>query len=171
MRPEKKLIVDQIEGIMNSDHFFLISFMGLSVAQQEELKKQLKDTDSGIEVHKNSLLKKAAANKDFTDLAELKLTGGTAIVYTAGEPGDCAKAIKTFGKANEQVQFKAAYVDGQYLAAADAAQVAGLPTKDEARAMLLRTLLAAPQNVVGVLNNAASSIVNLLSNLKDSKEA
>lgn len=171
MRPEKKLIVDQIESAMSADHFFLISFMGLTVSQQEELKKQLKDSDSVLEVHKNSLLKKAAENKGITELAELNLTGGTAIVSTAGEPGDCAKAIKAFGKENEQVQFKAAVVDGQYLDAANAVQVAGLPSKDEARAMLLGTLLAAPQNIVGVLNNAASSIVNLLSNYKDSKEA
>ena len=81
------------------------------------------------------------------------------------------KLLKAFGKENEQVQFKAAVVDGQFLDAKSAVQVAGLPSKDEARAMLLGTLLAAPQNIVGVLNNAASSIVNLLSNYKDSKEA
>ena len=163
MRPEKQILVEQIKTVMGEDgSFFLISFMGLSVAKQEAFKAELREQSSVLQVHKNSLIKQAAKAKEINELAELELKGGTAIVAGTAEIGDIAKVIKNFSKDNEEVQFKAAYVDGQFLDAKDALACAGLPTKDEARAKLLATLNAAPQQLASVLNNSAASILNVL---------
>lgn len=171
MRPEKNIIVDSIKEVMDgADCFFLISYMGLSVQKQEAFKAELRNVGSVLQVHKNSLLKKAAEQKDLSALAELNLTGGTALVAGNGEAGDIAKTIKNFSKEHEEVQFKAAYVDGQVLDAKNALAVAGLPSKPEAQAKLLATLLAAPQQLVGVLNNAGASILNVLNAYKSKIE-
>ncbi len=143
MRPEKPIIVKHIQDVLDgSGNFLLISYMGLSVKKQEELKSLLKEKNAFLQVHKNQLIKKAAHNKNYSDLADLELGGGTAIVFGEGEPSAWAKVIKTFAKANEAVSFKAAYFEGKVLDQKKAGLVAEMPSKDEARAMLLRTLLA-----------------------------
>ena len=97
MRQEKTILVDHIQTILDeSNNFFLISYMGLNVSQLEELKTELKANEATLQVHKNTLIKKAAEGKPYSDLSNLELTGGTAIVCGSGEPADVAKTIKNW---------------------------------------------------------------------------
>ena len=169
MRPEKQIMVNHIQELLEDKDFFLISYMGLTVAQQEELKAKLRECNAELQVHKNKLIQKAAADKAYSEISEIEITGGTAVVTGTGEAPEAAKVIKEFAKENEVVTFKAAYVDGTVLDAAGAKQIADLPTKDVARAMLLGVLNAAPQQLVSVLNAKAATILNVLNAYKDKK--
>lgn len=163
MRQEKTILVDHIQSILDeSNNFFLISYMGLNVSQLEELKSELKEKEASLQVHKNTLIKKAAEGKPYSDLSNLELTGGTAIVCGSGEPADVAKTIKKFAKANEEVSFKAAFVDGEVLDADKSVTVADMLTKDQARAQLLGLLNQVPTSLVRVLNEKAATIVYVL---------
>lgn len=163
MRQEKTILVDHIQSILDeSNNFFLISYMGLNVSQLEELKSELKEKEASLQVHKNTLIKKAAEGKPYSDLSNLELTGGTAIVCGSGEPADVAKTIKKFAKANDVVSFKAAFVDGEVLDAETSVTVADMLTKDQARAQLLGLLNQVPTSLVRVLNQKAATIVYVL---------
>ena len=171
MRQEKTVLVNHIQSILDdSNNFFLISYMGLSVAQLEELKGELRNNDAILQVHKNTLIKKAAEGKPYSDLTNLELTGGTAVVYSAGEPADVAKTIKKFAKENEEVTFKAAFVDGEVLDAKTAVTVADMLTKDQARAQLLGLLNQVPTSLVRVLDQKAASIVYVLNAIVEKKK-
>ena len=171
MRQEKPIIVNEIqETLDNSSFFFLVSYMGLSVKQQEELKSQLRDKEAYLQVQKNQLIKKAAEGKEYAEVAETDLTGGTAIVFGSGEPADSAKVIKEFAKKNDEVTFKLAFVDGQVLDAKSAALVAEMPTKDEARAMLLGLLNQVPTSLVRVLNEKVATIAYVLNAVIEKKK-
>jgi large subunit ribosomal protein L10 len=172
MRPEKPIIVEHIQSILDeSQNFLLVSYMGLSVKQQEELKGLLKEKNAVLQVHKNQLLKKASEGKGYAGLAELDLTGGTAVVVGEGEPSEWAKIVKKFAKDNEQVSFKAAFVEGEILDAKGAAQVADLPTKDEARAKLLSALMSGPQQLAGILNQSYSGLATVIKNYTDKENS
>lgn len=171
MRQEKPIIVEQIQNILDeSGNFLLVSYMGLSVKNQEKFKDLLREQNGQLQVHKNKLIKKASEGKDYTGLADLELVGGTAIVYGQGEASEWAKVVKKFAKENEQVSFKAAYVDGEILPADQAASVADLPTKDEARAKLLSAFMAGPQQLAGILNTSVSGIATVIQNYADKKQ-
>ena len=110
MRPEKPIVVEHIQNLLDeSENFLLVSYMGMSVKKQEELKGLLKEQNAQFQVHKNKLIKKAAEGKSYAGLADLELTGGTAVVYGEGETPQWAKVIKKFAKENEEVSFKAAF--------------------------------------------------------------
>ncbi len=171
MRQEKTVLVNHIQSILDdSNNFFLISYMGLSVEQLEGLKNELRENDAILQVHKNTLIKKAAEGKPYSDLSNLELTGGTAVVYSAGEPAVVAKTIKKFAKDNEEVSFKAAFVDGEVLDADKAVTVADMLTKDQARAQLLGLLNQVPTSLVRVLDQKAASIVYLLNAIVEKKK-
>jgi len=168
MRPEKPIIVEHIQSILDeSGNFLLVSYMGMSVKKQEEFKAKLREKNAVFQVHKNKLIHKAAEGKDYAGLSDISLEGGTAIVTGEGEPSEWAKVVKDFAKENEEVVFKAAFVEGEVLDADKAKLVADLPTKDEARAKLLSALMSGPQQLVGILNTSVSGIATLLQNYAD----
>ena len=170
MRQEKPIIVNEIQKTLdNSSFFFLVSYMGLTVKAQEELKGQLRDKDAYMQVQKNQLIKKAAIGKDYAEVADAELVGSTAIVFGSGEPADSAKIIRTFAKTNEEVSFKLAFVDGQVLDAKSAVLVADMPTKDQARAMLLGLLNQVPTSLVRVLNEKVATIAYVLNAVIEKK--
>ena len=171
MRTEKTLIVNHIqEQLDESNGFFLISFMGLSVAKQEELKASLREQESVLQVHKNTLIKKASEGKPYSGISELELTGGTALVYGSGEAPEVAKVIKKFAKENEEVEFKASYIDGEVLDADQSVQVADMLTKDQARQQLVSLLNQVPTSLVRVLNAKASSIAYVINAIIEKKK-
>ena len=172
MRAEKTILVNHIQSQMEeSNVFFLISFMGLTVEKQEELKAQLREKDAVLQVFKNTLIKKAAEGQSFAAISDLDLVGGTALVTTASdEPAQVAKVIKAFAKENEAVTFKAAFLEGDVLEADDAASVADMLTKDQARAQLLGLLNQVPTSLVRVLDAKAASIVYVINAILEKKK-
>jgi large subunit ribosomal protein L10 len=78
--------------------------------------------------------------------------------------------VKEFKKENEKLKIKAGLLEGQVLnGAAVEDQLASLPNKDEARAMLLATLMAPAQRFVMLLNAPARNFVGVLA-AKERKE-
>jgi len=97
--------------------------------------------------------------------AKLKpaLKGMTEVAFSGEEPGAAARVVKAFTKDNEKLKIKAGLLDGQVLDAKTVEnQLATLPGKDEARAMLLATLMAPAQRFVMLLNTPAGNFVRLL---------
>ena len=168
MRQEKSILVSHIQSILDeSGNFLLVSYMGLSVKKQEELKTLLKEKNAKLQIHKNKLIMKASEDKAYSGISALELTGGTAIVTGEGEASEWAKVVKEFAKVNEVVSFKAAFFDGEVLDEKKAAQVAELPTKDEARAMLLSTLMSGPTQIAGILRTSYSGLATVIKNYTD----
>lgn len=172
MRPEKPIIVNHIQSILDeSGNFLLVSYMGMPVNKQEELKTLLREKSALFQVHKNKLIKKAAEGKDYAGLADIQLEGGTAIVFGEGETSEWAKVIKKFAKENEEVSFKAAYFEGELLNGSKAAQVAEMPSKDEARQMVLGMLMTGPQKLAGILNQTYGGLATVVKNYTDKNES
>ena len=172
MRFDKKALVSHIQKTVDGkDYFFLISYMGMTVGQQEELKVKLYEQKATLQVFKNSLIKEASKNQEYSAIANLDLNQGTALVTGEGEAPSVAKLIKDFGKDNEVVQIKVAYFDRQVLEQEEAVAVAKLPTKDVAHTQLLGVLNATSRNFVNVLNTRVTTIVNVLKAIKEKKES
>ena len=87
----------------------------------------------------------------------------TGIAWSFEEPSAAARAIKDFRRGNKKLEIKLGVLEGQLLGPeAVESQLAVLPSKDEARAMLLATLLAPAQRMVMLLNAPARNLVGVL---------
>ena len=90
------------------------------------------------------------------------------IGHRPGLPPTSAQ-VKDFVKDNEKLKIKAGILEGQVLdGKAVESQLATMPGKNEARAMLLATLMAPAQQLVMLLNTPAGNFVRLL-NAKEQK--
>ena len=109
----------------------LIGFTKLTVAKDQELRRQLRDAGARYSVVKNTLARKAAEGTPFAQAAD-HFKGVTALALAEGDPVQLSKAISKFVKDNPDVfSFKAGIVEGRVVALKDVEAIATLPSKEE----------------------------------------
>jgi large subunit ribosomal protein L10 len=164
MRPEKIQAVEEIKGhFEKGSAAVFLDYSGMTVAEVSALRSQFRAQGVTYKVLKNSLVRLALGDTPFAAKLKPALKGMTAVAFSGEEPGAAARVVKAFVKDNEKLKIKAGLLDGQVLDAKTVEnQLATLPGKNEARAMLLATLMAPAQRFVMLLNTPAGNFVRLL---------
>jgi large subunit ribosomal protein L10 len=169
LRTEKATAVNEIKDRfdrMTSAVF--VDFTGMTVAEVEGLRSTFRAKGVEYKVVKNTLVKLALSEQPYADDLSSKLKGVTAVAWSFEEPSAAARVLKDFVKDNEKLKIKAGLLDGQVLdSKAVENQLATLPSKDEARAALLATLMAPAQQFVMLINTPASNFVRLMNAKQD----
>src|SRR5437868_12707759 len=136
-RDQKSAEVSELtEEIGKASNAFLIDFKGITVPQVTELRKQVRDTQSGYVVVKNTLALIALKDSPIVAMRE-QFTGPTAIAFNAKDAVSLAKALTKFAKDVPAVRFKGAMLDGQVVSAEQIQAIASLPSGEELISKLL----------------------------------
>ncbi|GAK43075.1 5S ribosomal protein L1 [Paenibacillus sp. TCA20] len=120
-------------------------YRGLNVAQVTELRKQLREAGIEFQVLKNTLLRRATAAAELTELDEV-LTGPTAIAFSGEDAVAPAKILNDFAKKNDALKLKGAIVEGRVVGADEVKALAELPSREGLLSMLLSVLQAPVRN-------------------------
>jgi large subunit ribosomal protein L10 len=140
-----------------------LDFTGMTVEEVSKLRDKFREKGIDYKVLKNKLVEKALADQPWVSGLKPVLRGMTGVAWSFEEPSAAARVVKDFVKDNEKLKVKAGLLEGQVLNAKQVEnQLATLPNKDEARAMLLATMIAAPQRFVMLLNAPARDLVGVL---------
>lgn len=140
-----------------------LDFTGMTVEEVSKLRDKFREKGIDYKVLKNKLVEKALADLPWVSGLKPVLRGMTGVAWSFEEPSAAARIVKDFVKENEKLKVKAGVLEGQVLDAKQVEnQLATLPSKDEARSMLLATLIAAPQRFVMLLNAPARDFVGVL---------
>ncbi len=141
----KQQEVDAIAAkLRESSSTVVADYRGLNVAQVTQLRKQLREAGVEFQVLKNSLVSRAAASADLSDL-ETVLTGPTAVAFGADAVAP-AKILSDFAKKNDALKIKGGIVDGVFYDAAQVKALADLPSREGLLSMLLSVLQAPVRN-------------------------
>jgi large subunit ribosomal protein L10 len=148
----------------NASSIVLVDYRGLTVAAIDKLRSEFRAKGVKYQVLKNTLVLKALADSGVAEKLGDAMKGMTGVAWSFEEPSSAARVIKAFRKEHEKLVIKAGVMDGVVFdAKAVENQLAALPSKDEARAMLLATFLAPAQSFVRLLNAPAQNMVGVLS--------
>lgn len=129
-REEKAAVVAELsERLKEADAIFAIDYRGISVGGAAELRSRLADAGAAFKVVKNRLAKRAAADAGAEELDEL-LVGPTALTLIKGDAVIAAKAISSFGREHELLEFKGGLMDGEALDPDGFQAIARLPGLD-----------------------------------------
>lgn len=120
-------------------------YRGLNVAQITELRKQLREAGIEFSVLKNSLLRRATAATELTELDAI-LTGPTVVAFGGEDVVAPAKILNDFAKKNEALKLKGAVVEGKVIGVDQIKALAELPSRDGLLSMLLSVLQAPVRN-------------------------
>lgn len=120
-------------------------YRGLNVGQVTELRKQLREAGVEFQVLKNSIVRRATAAAELTELDEV-LTGPTAIAFSAEDAVAPAKIISEFAKQNDALKVKGGVVEGRVVGVDQIKALADLPSREGLLSMLLSVLQAPVRN-------------------------
>lgn len=147
----------------------LIGFKKLTVAKDQELRRQLREAGATYQVVKNTLARKAADGTPFAQ-AEEHFKGVTALALAEGDPVQLSKAISKFVKDNPDVfSFKAGVVQGRVVALRDVEAIATLPSKDELIAKIMFLINAQAQRLATVINAVPRNLAVVVGQVAEQK--
>jgi len=156
-RAEKQESIEALKGVFQAAAVVVVAhYSGLSVAQMQTLRRQMKQAGAQVKVAKNRLAKIALEGADVASIASL-LKGPTLIAYS-GDPVAAPKVAVDFAKANEQFVILGGAMGKTALNLDGVKQLASLPSLDEMRAKLIG-LIQAPATKIAQLTNAPAAKV------------
>ena len=151
----KQPIVDEIsEQIKEASSVVVVDARGLTVAEDTQLRKQLREAGVTYKVYKNTLMKRAFEGTDFAQLDEV-LEGPSAIAVSKEDATAPARILAKFAKTASNLEIKAGVVEGTFYDAKGMAAVASVPSREELLSKLLGSLQSPITNFARVLNQIA----------------
>ncbi len=164
LRTEKTEAVERIkESFSKMTSAVFLDYTGMTVKEVSALRARFREQGVQYRVLKNTLLKLAMRGESYADKLGAKLRGMTGVAFSYEEPSAAARVVKEFRRQNDKLGIRAGLLEGQVLDdKAVEAELATLPNKDEARAMLLATFMAPAQQLVRVLSAPARDFVGVL---------
>ncbi|MCK6365189.1 50S ribosomal protein L10 [Streptococcus agalactiae] len=124
----------------------VVDSRGLTVEQDTNLRRSLRESDVEFKVIKNSILTRAAEKAGLEDLKEL-FVGPSAVAFSNDDVFGPAKVISDFAKDAEALEIKGGSVDGKFTSVEEINALAKLPNKEGMLSMLLSVLQAPVRNV------------------------
>ncbi len=152
-QPVVQAIAEEVEG---AESVVLVDYRGLTVAQDTELRKQLREAGIVYKVYKNTMMKRAFEDTQFAELDEY-LEGPSAIAISKDDATAAARIFSKFAKDAPDLEMKAGMVEGNLYDAAGMAQLAQIPPRDQLLAQLLGSMQAPIANLARVLNQIAEA--------------
>src|SRR6185369_14748068 len=119
------------EQFKQANAAMLVSFKKMTVAKDQELRRQLREAGVSYSVVKNTLARKAAAGTPLEPMSD-QFKGVTAVALSTSDPVALSKAIAKFTKANSEVfSFKVGLVEGKVVELKQVEAIASLPSREE----------------------------------------
>ena len=168
---EKQAAVTEIVALLNSTvSGVLVSYQGITVADDTKLRAELRKSGVKYKVLKNSLLNFAVKEVGLEGLSSV-LEGTTALaVNTVGETA-AAKILCEYAKKNEKFVVKAGFVEGKVIDAENVKALAQLPPKEVLIAQVLAGFNAPITGFVNVLNGNIRGLAVALKAIAEKKAA
>ena len=153
---EKQAIVAALtERIQNASAGLFVDYKGINVAQDTELRTELRKNDVEYSVVKNTLTRFALDNCGLQEMNGI-LNGTTSLATSTGDPIAPFRVINDYSKKLKDIfTVKAAFMDGKVLTESEIAEISALPSKDALYSQVFGTLLAPITSLAVVLNQIA----------------
>ena len=143
-----------VDDITDAQSIVLVDYRGLTVAQDTELRKQLREAGIVYKVCKNTMMKRAFEGTEFAQLDEY-LEGPSAIAISKDDATAPARIICKFAKTAQALEVKAGVVEGTVYDANGVAELSKVPSREELLSKLLGSLQSPITNLARVLNQIA----------------
>jgi large subunit ribosomal protein L10 len=153
-RDRKAAVVDEVAAqIEDAQAIIAIDYRGITVSQVAELRAQLREADATLRVVKNRLTQRSIDKAGAEDLKQY-LDGPTAFTFVRGDAAAAAKALATFRKEHELLEFKGGTMNGAPLSVDEILAISKLPSR-----------AALDQQLVGVLAYPIGGLARTLNQL------
>ncbi len=151
----KQPVVEEIKGyVSTAKAAVLVDYRGLTVAQDTELRKKLREAGVVYKVYKNTMLNFAFKGTEFEALSK-DLEGPTAVAFGMEDATSPARILNDCIKTMPKLEFKSGVVEGTYYDQNGIQIIATIPSREVLISKLLGSLQSPITNFARVLKQIA----------------
>jgi large subunit ribosomal protein L10 len=160
-RAAKKELIATLNGVFSGTSVVVVAHnTGLTVAQMQTLRKQMKEKGAAVKVAKNRLAKIALEGTDAASVVPL-LKGPTVFAYS-GDPVAAPRVANDFARTHEKFVILGGAMGKTALDANGVKALAVLPSLDELRAKLIGLIQAPGTKLAQLANAPAAKVARVL---------
>lgn len=168
-RQQKQEVVESLKtNFAENDGVFVVNFQGLTVAQMQKLRGQLRKKGGKLKVAKGRLMRRAAGDDECMLQLAPQFKGQVGLVF-ASDSAAIAKVLYDFSKDNEALRLIAGCMDAQLVDSEAMGRIALLPSKEVLLAQLCGGLNAPITGLVSVLSQLPTKLVIALKQIEKQK--
>lgn len=152
---QKAPVLEEISAQVNgAQGVIVVNYSGLTVEQDTNLRKQLREAGVHYKVYKNTMMKRAFAGTPFEALNK-DLEGTNAIAIGKDDATAPARIIAQFAKKAPKLEMVAGVVEDKYFDKAGVAALADVPSREILLGRLLGSMQSPIANFARVINQIA----------------
>lgn len=157
------------EDFRNSANAVLVGFQGIKVADDERLRRELRQANLTYRVVKNTLAVRASEG---TPMEQLKndFTGTTAVAISPDDPVTLAKLLSKWAKESPVFKLKAGIVEGKLINIADLDALANMPSKEDLISKIMFLINSSAQRLAVVTAGVARNLTVVIDQVRAQKE-
>ena len=167
---KEQLVAQYSQWIEESEAFVLTKYIGLSVSELDELRRNIREENGNFHIVKNTLMKIAFEDAGLEFDQDLFI-GDTAIGYAVENMTGLAKALVDFAEESEYLQMKTGYFNGERVSIDDVKRLAEVPPLPVLRSQLLSALLAPATKLASTLSEPGRQLAGVLKAYADQDAA
>ena len=153
----KQPVVQEIsENVKDAQSVVVVDYRGLTVAEDTQLRRELREAGVTYKVYKNTMMNFAFKDTDFESLSDV-LEGPSAIAISKEDATAPARVLAKFAKNAPALEIKAGVVEGTYYDADGMKTIASVPSREELLSKLLGSIQSPIANFARVLKQIAEN--------------
>lgn len=153
----KQPVVDEIKALItDAKSAVLVDYRGITVDQDTELRRELREAGIVYRVYKNTMIRFAVQGTEFEALVP-DLEGPTAIAISTTDATAPARVLAKFAKKAAALELKSGVVEGTYYDQAGISLIATIPSREELLSKLLGSIQSPVTNFARVIKQIAEA--------------
>jgi len=157
----KRMAASVKEGVSKKSSAFVVSYRGISSAQMNILRKDLKRKKAEVLVSKTSVARIAFKEAKYEDLAG-RIEGQMALILSDADASEISKVLVKFAKDFEGFVVRGGVLDGVVLSEVQIETLSSLPSREILLGKLLGTLSAPVTRFAMGLNSKTRDFMSIL---------
>lgn len=166
-KPEKIQKVSALkERLSGAEALVITDYRGLTVSEESDVRRSLREAGAQFTIVKNSLFRLAA---DEAGLGELKkmIDGPTAVTFVMSDPVAASKSLLDASRRYPSLVLRGAYVEGRFLSGEQAQALATLEAREVVLAKLAGVLKGEMTRAASIFQALQGRFLSLVEALKD----
>ena len=157
---QKQIIIDEIKDkFERAESAVVIDYMGITVAEADEMRKKLREAEVDYTVYKNTLVKRAIEGTKYEALGEI-LEGPSGFAFSYDDATAPARVLNDARKAYKKMEFKGGIIEGEYFDKENIEKIAAIPSRD--------TLIS---KFMGSIQSPIANFARVVAQIAEQKEA
>ena len=157
---QEQIIIDEIKDkFERAESAVVIDYMGITVAEADEMRKKLREAEVDYTVYKNTLVKRAIEGTKYEALGEI-LEGPSGFAFSYDDATAPARVLNDARKAYKKMEFKGGIIEGEYYDKENIEKIAAIPSRD--------TLIS---KFMGSIQSPIANFARVVARIAEQKEA